>query len=101
MARQVVNVFRRAFELGCKGITVYRHGAKPGQVLSPISSPGLCPDCRNALEFAEGATLVASAAFRAGRSATSLRPARRRSLEEREFPLLFRKIYEWRVRGSF
>jgi ribonucleoside-diphosphate reductase alpha chain len=65
-ADQVVKAFRTAFELGCKGITVYRHGAKPGQVLSPISSPGLCPDCRNALEFAEGATLCRVCGFSSG-----------------------------------
>jgi ribonucleoside-diphosphate reductase alpha chain len=63
---QVVTAFRTAFELGCKGITVYRHGAKPGQVLSPISSPGLCPDCRNALEFSEGATLCRVCGFSSG-----------------------------------
>jgi ribonucleoside-diphosphate reductase alpha chain len=63
---QVLTAFRTAFELGCKGITVYRHGAKPGQVLSPISSPGLCPDCRNALEFSEGATLCRVCGFSSG-----------------------------------
>lgn len=30
----VRNVFMSAFELGCKGITVYRYGSKPEQVLS-------------------------------------------------------------------
>jgi ribonucleoside-diphosphate reductase alpha chain len=61
---QVVKAFRTAFERGCKGITVYRHGAKPGQVLSPIS--GLCPDCRNALEYSEGATLCRVCGFSSG-----------------------------------
>jgi ribonucleoside-diphosphate reductase alpha chain len=63
---QVVKALRTAFELECKGITVYRHGAKPGQVLSPVSSPGLCPDCRNALEFSEGATLCRVCGFSSG-----------------------------------
>jgi ribonucleoside-diphosphate reductase alpha chain len=63
---QVVTAFRTAFELGCKGVTVYRHGAKPSQVLSPISAPGLCPDCRSALDFSEGATLCRVCGFSSG-----------------------------------
>lgn len=30
---EIASAYRRAFELGCKGITVYRHGTKAGQVL--------------------------------------------------------------------
>jgi ribonucleoside-diphosphate reductase alpha chain len=60
---QVAEAYRRAFELGCKGITVYRHGAKAGQVLTQVTSSGLCPDCMTALEFGEGATLCRACGF--------------------------------------
>ena len=59
----VLAVYRRAFELGCKGITVYRHGTKAGQVLTHARSPGVCPDCLTALEFSEGATLCRACGF--------------------------------------
>jgi ribonucleoside-diphosphate reductase alpha chain len=41
---QVEQAYRRAFELGCKGITIYRHGARAGQVLTPMEAPACCPD---------------------------------------------------------
>ena len=60
---QVSDVFRLAFSMGCKGITVYRHGARAGQVLTQMSMPGLCPDCRSALDFSEGTSLCRACGF--------------------------------------
>jgi ribonucleoside-diphosphate reductase alpha chain len=33
-AKEVAQAYRLAYQLGLKGITVYRYGSKPGQVLS-------------------------------------------------------------------
>lgn len=59
----VAEGYRRAFELGCKGITVYRCGTKAGQVLTPVPRSSLCPDCLSALEFSEGVTLCRACGF--------------------------------------
>jgi ribonucleoside-diphosphate reductase alpha chain len=59
----VLETYRRAFALGCKGITVYRHGAKAGQVLTSVRRSSVCPDCLTALEFAEGVSLCRACGF--------------------------------------
>jgi ribonucleoside-diphosphate reductase alpha chain len=60
---QLLQAYRRAFALGCKGITVYRHGAKAGQVLTPVRKPSVCPDCLSALEYSEGDALCRACGF--------------------------------------
>jgi ribonucleoside-diphosphate reductase alpha chain len=57
--REVREIFELAFTLKCKGITVYREGSKPGQVLTTARGGLTCPDCGGILRVEEG-TFVCS-----------------------------------------
>jgi len=50
----VKEIFLLAHRLGCKGITVYREGSKPGQVLT-VEDAARCPVCGNVIVAEEGA----------------------------------------------
>ncbi len=50
----VRKIYELAYRLGCKGITIYREGSKPGQVMTLSESNKICPDCGTSLRYENG-----------------------------------------------
>ncbi|NYT14997.1 MAG: adenosylcobalamin-dependent ribonucleoside-diphosphate reductase [Methanomassiliicoccales archaeon] len=50
---EISEIFHLAHNLRCKGITVYREGSKPGQVLT-VEEHALCPICGSPIKGEEG-----------------------------------------------
>ncbi len=51
---EVRKIYDLAHRLGCKGITIYREGSKPGQVLTLAEGAKVCPDCGSSLRYESG-----------------------------------------------
>ncbi|HUL39826.1 MAG TPA: adenosylcobalamin-dependent ribonucleoside-diphosphate reductase [Methanomassiliicoccales archaeon] len=51
---QVRSVYLLAHSSGCKGITIYREGSRPGQVLTAARYQAPCPDCGSSMRYEEG-----------------------------------------------
>ncbi|HUV25273.1 MAG TPA: adenosylcobalamin-dependent ribonucleoside-diphosphate reductase [Methanomassiliicoccales archaeon] len=50
---EISEIFHLAHDMGCKGITVYREGSKPGQVLT-VEEHATCPICGSPIRGEEG-----------------------------------------------
>lgn len=59
-------IYLLAHELGCKGITVYREGSRPAQVLTAGRIQGSCPDCGSELHYEEGTLVCAACGYTSG-----------------------------------
>jgi ribonucleoside-diphosphate reductase alpha chain len=53
--KEVCSALTYAHSKGCKGLTVYREGSKPGQVLTTIKDTSSCPTCGRFIRAEEGA----------------------------------------------
>jgi ribonucleoside-diphosphate reductase alpha chain len=53
--KDVCHALTYAHAKGCKGLTVYREGSKPGQVLTTIKDTSTCPACGRFIRAEEGA----------------------------------------------
>jgi ribonucleoside-diphosphate reductase alpha chain len=51
---EVRKIYDLAHRLGCKGITIYREGSKPGQVITLAEGQKVCPDCGSSLRYESG-----------------------------------------------
>ncbi len=62
----IKNVYLLAHELGCKGITIYREGSRPTQVLTAGKLDLSCPDCGNPLLVQENALVCPACGYMIG-----------------------------------
>ncbi len=62
----IKGVYLLAHELGCKGITIYREGSRPTQVLTAGKIDLSCPDCGNPLLVQENALVCPACGYTIG-----------------------------------
>jgi ribonucleoside-diphosphate reductase alpha chain len=62
----VRTIYLLAYELGCKGITIYREGSRPIQVLTAGRVQGSCPDCGAELHYEEEALVCSACGYSSG-----------------------------------
>lgn len=59
----VRETFLRAHEMRCKGITIYREGSRPAQVLTSVKFQAPCPDCGSLMRYEEGALVCPACGY--------------------------------------
>jgi len=60
---QVRGIFLLSHALGCKGITVYREGSRPAQVLTAAKYQAPCPGCGSSMRYEEGALICPACGY--------------------------------------
>jgi len=60
---QVRSIYLLAHSTGCKGITVYREGSRPGQVLTATKFQASCPDCGSSMRYEEGVLICPACGY--------------------------------------